>query len=296
MSRVARVISWLGARRSTRSLRSCDEVGSGATVEGMPTIANQGRLCIGRRFHFSSVPALSHMVTAPGGILEIGDDVSIGHGAAIAVFAHVTIGSGTRIGPFIIIMDTDFHVAGDRSGQPQSEPIVIGAGVRIGSHVTVLRGSEIGDGAIVAAGSVVAGKVCQGAVVSGVPAREAVPERMAAGELAAGGVPLVVQQSLGLADVPPLAHGPAEIRQWDSLGALRLLLALEEAFGVTLSEDEVLRVKTVADLAAVVDHAVVASRSHATEVPTCSRVARVAARAPDSASARLARATRDSEF
>jgi hypothetical protein len=180
--------------------------------------------------------------------------VTIGHGAAIAAFTRVVIGSGARIGPFVIIMDTDFHVAGDRSGRPQSEPIVIGVGVRIGSHVTVLRGSEIGDGAVVAAGSVVAGKIRGGAMVSGVPAREAASERLA--QPLGAAVPLVVQQSLGLAEVPSLDHGPAEIRTWDSLGALRLLLALEEAFGVTLSEDEVLRVKTVADLVAVVDRAV----------------------------------------
>jgi acetyltransferase-like isoleucine patch superfamily enzyme len=245
------VVSWLEARRVARILRSCNEVGSGATLEGTPTIANRGRMSIGRRFLFSAVPAPSHMVTSPEGTLQIGDDVAIGHGAAIAAFAHVTIRSGTRIAPFVIIMDTDFHVAGDRSGRPQSEPIVIGAEVRIGSHVTVLRGSEIGDGAVVAAGSVVAGKVRSGAMVSGVPAREAAPEGPGHAT-----VPLVVQQSLGLAEIPSLDHGPAEIRTWDSLGALRLLLALEEAFGVTLSEDEVLRVKTVGDLAAVVDRAV----------------------------------------
>jgi acyl carrier protein len=35
---------------------------------------------------------------------------------------------------------------------------------------------------------------------------------------------------------PDPAHGPAEIPGWDSLGALRLLLALEEEFGVVLPD------------------------------------------------------------
>lgn len=256
MSGAGGVLSWLTARRSRHCLRACDDVGADPIVEGSPTIANPGRMRIGERFHLSSVPAASHMVTGPEGVLEIGDDVSIGHGAAVAAHGRVTVGRGTRIDPFVIIMDTDFHVAGDRSGEAQSEPIVIGAGVRIGSHVTVLRGSEIGDGAIVAAGSVVAGKVRAGAVVSGVPAREAYRQEGASGEPTADSVPKVVRQSLGLSETPLLGHGPAEIPQWDSLGALRLLLALEEAFGVTLSEDEVLRVATVADLAGVVDRAV----------------------------------------
>jgi acyl carrier protein len=237
------------------------------------------------------------MVTSPEGTLQIGDDVTIGHGAAIAAFAQVTIGSGTRIAPFVIIMDTDFHVAGDRSGQPRSEPIVIGAEVRIGSHVTVLRGSEIGDGAVVAAGSVVAGKVRKGATVSGVPAREAVSEGMAPAQ--AGSVPWVVQQALGLAEIPPLEHGPAEIRAWDSLGALRLLLALEEAFGVTLSEDEVLRVSTVADLAAVVDRAAGSGSSQgarAQDIPAPERRRGVRGRVvSDSGSAGPARKARESE-
>ncbi len=251
--------SWLAARRSQRFLRVCDGAAPDALVEGSPTIVNMGRMTIGRGFRLSSVAAPSHLVSGPAGTLEIGDDVSIGHGAAVAAFGAVTIGSGTRIAPFVIVMDTDFHVAGDRSGEAQSEPIAIGAGVRIGSHVTVLRGSDIGAGAIVAAGSVVAGKIREGAVVSGVPARESLRQQEgegSSGEPAADSVLRVIRQSLGLAHTPPLEHGPSQIPQWDSLGALRLLLALEEAFGVTLSEDEVLRVSTVADLARVVDQAV----------------------------------------
>jgi acetyltransferase-like isoleucine patch superfamily enzyme/acyl carrier protein len=256
VSGVGGLFGWLAARRSQHLLGVCDEVGAAPIVEGSPTISNAGRMRVGQRFHLSSVPAASHMISGPTGTLEIGDDVSIGHGAAIAAFAHVKVGSGTRIAPFVIIMDTDFHVAGDRTGEAQSEPTVIGSGVRIGSHVTVLRGSEIGDGAVVAAGSVVAGKVRAGAVVSGVPARESFRHEDASGEPSADSVPKVIRQSLGLSHTPSLEHGPSEIPQWDSLGALRLLLALEEAFGVTLSEDEVLRVTTVADLASVVDRAV----------------------------------------
>jgi acetyltransferase-like isoleucine patch superfamily enzyme/acyl carrier protein len=252
----ASLASWLAARRSQRYLRVCDDAAPDALIEGSPTIVNMGRMTIGRRFRLSSVAAPSHLVSGPAGILEIGDDVSIGHGAAVAAFGGIRIGSGARIAPFVIVMDTDFHVAGDRSGEAQSEPIAIGAGVRIGSHVTVLRGSEIGDGAVIAAGSVVAGKIREGAVVSGVPAREAVRQEGTSGEPAADSVLNVIRQSLGLSHSPQLHHGPSEIPQWDSLGALRLLLALEEAFGVTLSEDEVLRVSTVADLTRVVDRAV----------------------------------------
>ncbi len=249
------LLSWLTSQRSRHLLRVCNEVGAGAVLDGWPTIGNHGRMRIGKRFRLTSVPTPSHIISGPEGLLEIGDDVAIGHGAAVASFAVITIGSGTRIAPFAVIMDTDFHVVGDSSRQAGSEPIAIGAGVRIGSHVTILRGSEIGDGAVVAAGSVVAGKVPRGAVVSGVPAREAMRREEDAGEPATDRVPKVVMQSLGLSRPPALEDGPSQIPQWDSLGALRLLLALEDSFGVTLSEDEVLRVATVGDLASVVERA-----------------------------------------
>jgi acetyltransferase-like isoleucine patch superfamily enzyme len=252
---VPSVFAWVAGWQSRNRLRECDDAGEGAVVEGRPTVANQGRMRVGRRFHFASRPAPSHMVTGPKGCLEVGDDVAIGHGAAIAAYAGVTIGEGTRIGPYAIIMDTDFHVAGDRDGEPQSEPIVIGAGVQIGNHVTVLRGSEIGDGAVVAPGSVVAGKVRAGARVAGVPAREAAPSGGGHVGPAAESVPKVVKNSLGLSYTPSPEEGPLGIPQWDSLGALRLLLALEDAFGVTLSEDAVLKVTSVADLATIVEQA-----------------------------------------
>jgi acetyltransferase-like isoleucine patch superfamily enzyme len=112
------------------------------------------------------------MTTGPDGVLEIGDDVSIGHGAAIAAYKEVRLGNGTRVGPFVIIMDTNFHVIGDQNERhDKPAPITIGSGVRIGSHVTILRGSVIRDGASIVAGSVVSGVVLAGVRAGGVPAR-----------------------------------------------------------------------------------------------------------------------------
>jgi acyl carrier protein len=55
--------------------------------------------------------------------------------------------------------------------------------------------------------------------------------------------------------LPDLADGPAQIKEWDSLGALRILLAVEEDLGVTLGEQDMAKVRTVADLVATVDEA-----------------------------------------
>jgi acetyltransferase-like isoleucine patch superfamily enzyme len=255
------VRAWLSERRARASLRACDAVGPHATVIGRPLVHNGGSVRIGRSFRFASVPAPSHLVCGRG-VIEIGDDVSIGHGAGIVAWNAIRIGSGARIGPYAVIIDTDFHVVGQRDREAPTEPIAIGRDVRLGAHVTVLRGSTIGDGAIVEAGSVVAGAVAAGAHVAGVPAR---PVGGAAlplpGHAGAGDVPEVVRRALGLAGGLAPEDGPSTVPQWDSLGGLRVLLALEEAFGVGLSEDVVLRVATVADLMDVVARAV--GRRHA---------------------------------
>jgi acetyltransferase-like isoleucine patch superfamily enzyme len=128
-------------------------------------------MCLGDRFRLTSLPVGSHMVSGPEGTLEIGDDVSIAYGAAIAAYKQIRIGNGTRVGPFVIIMDTDFHVIGDQAQRhDKATPIAIGSGVRIGSRVTILRGSVIHDDASIAAGSVVTGVVPRGARAGGVPA------------------------------------------------------------------------------------------------------------------------------
>jgi acetyltransferase-like isoleucine patch superfamily enzyme/acyl carrier protein len=226
-------------------------VGSGATLEGAPTIVADGSIRIGDRFYLASRPVASHLITGTRGTLSIGDDVAIGHGAAIAAYADIDIAEGTRIGPNVIIIDTDFHVVGDRLACAETARITVGRNVRIGSRVTVLRGSQIQDGARIAAGSVVSGVISEGSLVSGVPARALVPAD-------SGGLPSigeVVMRSFGLAALPADDDGPREIPHWDSLGALKLLLALEEAFGVTLSEHDLAGATRVADLSGVVDRA-----------------------------------------
>ena len=53
----------------------------------------------------------------------------------------------------------------------ESKPVTIGNDVWIGSHVLVMGGLKIGDGAVLAAGSVVTKDVPPYAIVGGVPAR-----------------------------------------------------------------------------------------------------------------------------
>ena len=58
-----------------------------------------------------------------------------------------------------------------RAGWSTHQPIVIGDGVWLASRVTVLPGVTIGNGAVVAAGALVASNVPPHTMVGGVPAR-----------------------------------------------------------------------------------------------------------------------------
>ena len=158
-------------QRARLWLRGCDCVGVDPKLYLCPSVANLGTLTIGDRFSMSSLPLRSSLTTGRNGLLEIGSDVSMGHGASIAAHAHVTIGDGTVLGPFVTIIDIDFHETKNHASLGHAKPIRIGRGVRIGSNVIILRGAIIGDGAEIAPNSVVSRVLPPRRHASGVPAR-----------------------------------------------------------------------------------------------------------------------------
>lgn len=91
-------------------------------------------------------------------------DLKLGHGAGIGancqIPSGVTIGKQGMIG-IDVLMFTNEHRHDDISvpmglqGRTEIEPIVIGDDVWIGSRSLIMKGVHIGNGAIIAAGSVV---------------------------------------------------------------------------------------------------------------------------------------------
>lgn len=124
--------------------------------------------------------------------ISIGDRVGISN-SVIVTTVSISIGSDTLVGGGCMLVDSDLHalpltahVGNADLRSPQSRPVQIGSCVFVGAHSIVLKGSCIGDGAIVGAGSVIAGVVAPRSVVVSPRAREIESNRMV---LAQGGTP-----------------------------------------------------------------------------------------------------------
>lgn len=106
------------------------------------------------------------------GTLRLGTGAFVGHHGTLAVHKSVVIGPGAFLAELVSVRDHDHAVGRPPSaGNVDVAPVVIGRDVWIGAKVTVLRGADIGDGAVVAAHAVVRGAIPAGALAAGVPAR-----------------------------------------------------------------------------------------------------------------------------
>ncbi len=101
--------------------------------------------------------------------LKIGNNVAIGDRTEIHVGDRVEIGDNSLISWDCCIMDRDYHkFDGDVEIK---RPVKIGKRVWIGCNCLIMKGVTIGDGAVIAAGSVVTKDVPAGALYGGNPAR-----------------------------------------------------------------------------------------------------------------------------
>ena len=146
-------------------------------------LSHPGALTIGGgctlRSSFISNPAgIAHPVllaTRGAGTIRIGDDCGFS-GSVVVSEQSVEIGDRVMVGAGCVIADTDFHpVDAARRRVPHApgacRPVKIGDDVFIGMHCLVLKGSRIGAGSVIAAGSVVTGEIPAGVVAAGVPAK-----------------------------------------------------------------------------------------------------------------------------
>ena len=95
-----------------------------------------------------------------GGELNIGSHCFFNINSSITCAEKIVIGNNCKFGNNLVVIDHDhnYRANGIYSGDnPEfiSSPVIIGNDVWIGANVVILRGTEIGDNCVIAAGSVV---------------------------------------------------------------------------------------------------------------------------------------------
>ncbi|MDA3894777.1 MAG: DapH/DapD/GlmU-related protein [Desulfobacteraceae bacterium] len=110
----------------------------------------------------------------PSSKIRIGERTTIGFYTLIYASNEISIGEDCMIAPFVHIVDSDHeisrHAMMNRQDNKMS-PIHIGSDVWIGSHSVILKGVNIRDGAVIAAGAIVKEDVAPYKIVGGVPAK-----------------------------------------------------------------------------------------------------------------------------
>lgn len=86
-------------------------------------------------------------------------------------FGKITIGEDVAIADNVTIRDSDNHVIASSPNYQMTKPVTVGNHVWIGMNATILKGVNIGDGSIVAAGSIVTRDIPARCLAAGVPAR-----------------------------------------------------------------------------------------------------------------------------
>lgn len=111
----------------------------------------------------------SYIRVIKNGHLEINGGF-INEGVEITCASKISIGKGATIARDVVIRDYDGHTI-ELPNYQISKPITIGENVWIGNRAMILKGVNIGNGAIIGAGSIVTKDVPAGVIVVGNPAR-----------------------------------------------------------------------------------------------------------------------------
>jgi acyl carrier protein/carbonic anhydrase/acetyltransferase-like protein (isoleucine patch superfamily) len=209
------------ALRTRVALAGATRVGADVRVLGWPSIASDGELIVERGVVLVASPSPIELLVASGARLVIGEGSVLESGATLRAQRQVVVGRGVRIGAGCVIDDE-----GSDAG-----------GIEIGDDAWLEDGALVLGGARVAARA----RMTRGAALD---ARRAIP----------------IDRAADAADRSPQSADDAHVRQivarvlpgalgvssdtdlrciagWDSLAALRVLIALEKEFRVNLPHD-----------------------------------------------------------
>lgn len=150
-------------------LRHAQTVGL-VVCRSRPSLLVQGKLIIGNGTRLWSGIQQTRLAVFGGAVLSIGQNTFI-NGARIAAKKHIVIGDHVHIAPDVVIMDSDFHDVESHHEEGGMAAIHIGNNAWIATRAMILKGVRIGEGAVVAAGSIVTRDVAPYTLVGGIPAK-----------------------------------------------------------------------------------------------------------------------------
>jgi acetyltransferase-like isoleucine patch superfamily enzyme len=162
----------LGTLLSRMKLRRCRQVGDAPTVLGRVWIHGPGEVRLGHRVVLDGRLAPIELHAMKGATIRLEDGVTLEGGASLEAAHSITVGAGARLGAFCKVMDNQHHpLRGNRHESPPSVPLVIEAGVTVGSRAILLPGARLEQGCTVAPGTVVSRRIPPAVTVGGSPAR-----------------------------------------------------------------------------------------------------------------------------
>jgi len=106
--------------------------------------------------------------------ITIGSKTITSNNVSVVACNRISIGKSCQIGDLVSIYDCDFHEINPETRNQSagiSLPVVIGNNVWLGSRVMVLKGVEIGDNSVIAAGSIVTSSIPERSLAAGIPAK-----------------------------------------------------------------------------------------------------------------------------
>jgi len=137
--------------------------------KGVRVWTNNGEISVGNRVLLHRYCKLSAYGADQKAEIIIGSNTYIGDRTEIHAGRKVEIGNGCDISWDCNILDRDYHKLD--SDTESIKPVKICDNVWIGCGCTILKGVTVGEGAVIAAGSVVTRDVAPHTLVGGNPAR-----------------------------------------------------------------------------------------------------------------------------
>lgn len=182
-----RIINLYGRYKVKTLYRSRIERKGKVRVYGVPALAfaADGRVVIGdgvtlnssnRSYHMNMFAPVKLMADRKGAVIEIGARTRI-HGSCLHAYKRITIGENCLIAANCQIIDGPGHdlsfndPANRLNTMGDAQPITIGDNVWIAAGCMIMPGVTIGEGSVIAAGSIVTKDIPPMCLAGGAPAR-----------------------------------------------------------------------------------------------------------------------------